>query len=100
MTMHLRNCIVESLPAQAYHSDDAVGSSLGRKLQSTTPMHAKEMLETPMASLAMAAGSALHAAMLEPENDLAQAVITLDGSASATGSSRRITSPSRLAITN
>lgn len=78
MTMHLRNCIVESLPAQAYHSDEAVGSSLSRKLQSTTPMHAKEMLETPMASLAMAAGSALHAAMLEPENDLAQAVVSPD----------------------
>ena len=76
--MHLRNCIVESLPAQAYHSDEAVGSSLSRKLQSTTPMHAKEMLETPMASLAMAAGSALHAAMLEPENDLAQAVVSPD----------------------
>ena len=78
MTMHLRNCIVESLPAQAYHSDDAVGSSLARKLQSTTPMHAKEMMETPMSSPALAAGSALHAAMLEPENDLAQAVVSPD----------------------
>ena len=78
MTMHLRNCIVESLPALAYHSDDAVGSSLSRKLQSTTPMHAKEMMETPMSSLALAAGSALHSAMLEPENDLAQAVVSPD----------------------
>ncbi len=78
MTMHLRNCIVENLPAQAYHSDDAVGSSLARKLQSTTPMHAKEMMETPMSSLALASGSALHAAMLEPENDLAQAVVSPD----------------------
>lgn len=78
MTMRLRNCIVENLPAKAYHSDDAVGSSLARKLQSTTPMHAKEMMETPMSSLALASGSALHAAMLEPENDLAQAVVSPD----------------------
>lgn len=78
MTMHLRNCIVESLPAQAYHSDDAVGSSLARKLQSTTPMHAKEMMETPMSSPALALGSALHPAILEPENDLAQAVVSPD----------------------
>ena len=78
MTMHLRNCIVESLPAQAYHSDDAVGSSLGRKLQSTTPMHAKEMMETPMSSAALALGEATHAGILEPENDLAQAVVSPD----------------------
>ena len=78
MTMHLRNCIVESLPAQAYHSDDAVGSSLIRKLQTSTPMHAKAMMETPMSSPAMSLGTALHAAMLEPENDLAQAVVQPD----------------------
>lgn len=78
MTLHLRNCIVESLPAQAYHSDDAVGSSLIRKLQTSTPMHALAMLATPMASPAMALGTALHAAMLEPENDLAQAVVQPD----------------------
>ena len=41
-------------------------------------MHAKEMMETPMSSLALASGSALHAAMLEPENDLAQAVVSPD----------------------
>ena len=76
MTLHLRNCIVENLPAQAYHSDDAVGSSLIRKLQTTTPMHALEMLNTPMASAAMSLGTALHAAILEPENDLAQAVVS------------------------
>jgi len=78
MTMHLRNCIVENLPALAYHSDDAVGSSLIRKLQTSTPMHALAMLATPMASPAMALGTALHAAMLEPENDLAQAVVQPD----------------------
>lgn len=78
MTLHLRNCIVENLPALAYHSDDAVGSSLIRKLQTSTPMHALEMLATPMASPAMALGTALHAAMLEPENDLAQAVVQPD----------------------
>ena len=78
MTMHLRNCIVENLPAQAYHSDDAVGSSLIRKLQTSTPMHAKAMMETPMSSPAMALGTALHAAILEPENDLAQAVVQPD----------------------
>jgi len=78
MTLHLRNCIVESLPAQAYHSDDAVGSSLIRKLQTSTPMHTREMLATPMASPAMALGTALHAAILEPENDLAQAVVSPD----------------------
>jgi len=78
MTLHLRNCIVESLPAQAYHSDDAVGSSLIRKLQTSTPMHAKAMMETPMSSPAMSLGTALHAAMLEPENDLAQAVVQPD----------------------
>jgi len=78
MTMHLRNCIVENLPAQAYHSDDAVGSSLIRKLQTSTPMHALEMLATPMASPAMSLGTALHAAILEPENDLAQAVVSPD----------------------
>lgn len=78
MTLHLRNCIVESLPAQAYHSDDAVGSSLIRKLQTSTPMHAREMLATPMASPAMALGTALHAAMLEPENDFAQGVVSPD----------------------
>jgi hypothetical protein len=78
MTLHLRNCIVESLPALAYHSDDAVGSSLIRKLQTSTPMHALEMLGTPMASPAMALGTALHAAILEPENDLAQAVVSPD----------------------
>ena len=78
MTMHLRNCIVENLPALAYHSDDAVGSSLIRKLQTSTPMHAKAMMETPMSSPAMSLGTALHAAMLEPENDLAQAVVQPD----------------------
>ena len=78
MTLHLRNCIVENLPAQAYHSDDAVGSSLIRKLQTSTPMHAKAMMETPMSSPAMALGTALHAAILEPENDLAQAVVQPD----------------------
>ena len=78
MTLHLRNCIVENLPAQAYHSDDAVGSSLIRKLQTSTPMHAKAMMETPMSSPAMSLGTALHAAMLEPENDLAQAVVSPD----------------------
>ena len=78
MTMHLRNCIVENLPALAYHSDDAVGSSLIRKLQTSTPMHAKAMMETPMSSPAMALGTALHAAILEPENDLAQAVVQPD----------------------
>ena len=76
MTLHLRNCIVENLPAQAYHSDKAVGSSLIRKLQTSTPMHALEMLGTPMASPAMALGTAKHAATLEPENDLAQAVVS------------------------
>jgi exodeoxyribonuclease VIII len=69
---------VENLPAQAYHSDEAVGSSLIRKLQTSTPMHALEMLGTPMASPAMALGTALHAAILEPENDLAQAVVQPD----------------------
>ena len=78
MTMHLQNCIVENLPALAYHSNDAVGSSLIRKLQTSTPMHAREMLATPMASPAMALGTALHAAMLEPENDFAQAVVQPD----------------------
>ena len=78
MTLRLRNCIVESLPAQAYHSDDAVGSSLARKLQSSTPMHAKEMMETPMSSPALAVGEATHAGILEPENDLAQAVVSPD----------------------
>jgi hypothetical protein len=78
MTMHLRNCIVENLPALAYHSDDAVGSSLIRKLQTSTPMHALAMLATPMASPALSLGTALHAAMLEPENDLAQAVVQPD----------------------
>ena len=78
MTMHLRNCIVENLPAKAYHSDDAVGSSLARKLQSTTPMHAKEMMETPMSSAALAVGTATHGGILEPENDLAQAVVSPD----------------------
>ena len=78
MTLHLRNCIVENLPAQAYHSDEAVGSSLIRKLQTSTPMHAKAMMETPMSSPALALGTALHAAMLEPENDLAQAVVQPD----------------------
>ena len=76
MTLHLRNCIVENLPAQAYHSDEAVGSSLVRYLQKSTPMHALEMLNTPMASAAMALGTAKHAATLEPENDLAQAVVS------------------------
>lgn len=78
MSLRLRNCIVENLPALAYHSDDAVGSSLARKLQSSTPMHAKEMMETPMSSPALAAGSAVHAGILEPENDLAQAVVSPD----------------------
>ena len=78
MTMRLHDCIIENLPAQAYHSDDAVGSSLIRKLQTSTPMHALAMLATPMASPAMALGTALHAAMLEPENDLAQAVVQPD----------------------
>ena len=78
MSLRLRNCIVENLPAQAYHSDDAVGSSLIRKLQTSTPMHTREMLATPMASPAMALGTALHAAILEPENDLAQAVVSPD----------------------
>ena len=78
MTLHLRNCIVENLPALAYHSDDATGSSLIRKLQTSTPMHAKAMMETPMSSPAMALGTALHAAILEPENDLAQAVVQPD----------------------
>ena len=78
MTLHLRNCIVENLPALAYHSDEAVGSSLIRKLQTSTPMHAKAMMETPMSSPAMSLGTALHAAMLEPENDLAQAVVSPD----------------------
>jgi PDDEXK-like domain of unknown function (DUF3799) len=78
MTMHLRNCIVENLPAKAYHSDNAVGSSLARKLQSSTPMHAKEMMETPMSSSALALGEATHAGILEPENDLAQAVVSPD----------------------
>ena len=44
MTMRLHDCIIENLPAQAYHSDDAVGSSLIRKLQTSTPMHALAML--------------------------------------------------------
>ena len=78
MTLHLRNCIVENLPALAYHSDDAVGSSLIRYLQKSTPLHALEMLATPMASPAMSLGTALHAAILEPENDLAQAVVSPD----------------------
>ena len=78
MTMRLHNCIIENLPAQAYHSDDAVGSSLIRKLQTSTPMHALAMLATPMASPALSLGTALHAAMLEPENDLAQAVVQPD----------------------
>ena len=78
MTMRLHDCIIENLPAQAYHSDEAVGSSLIRKLQTSTPMHALAMLATPMASPAMALGTALHAAMLEPENDLAQAVVQPD----------------------
>ena len=78
MTMRLHDCIVENLPAQAYHSDEAVGSSLIRKLQTSTPMHAKAMMETPMSSPALALGTALHAAILEPENDLAQAVVSPD----------------------
>ena len=78
MSLRLRNCIVENLPAKAYHSDDAVGSSLARKLQSSTPMHAKEMMETPMSSSALALGEATHAGILEPENDLAQAVVSPD----------------------
>ena len=78
MTMRLHDCIIENLPAQAYHSDDAVGSSLIRKLQTSTPMHALAMLATPMASPALSLGTALHAAMLEPENDLAQAVVQPD----------------------
>ena len=78
MSLRLHDCIIENLPAQAYHSDDAVGSSLIRKLQTSTPMHALAMLATPMASPAMALGTALHAAMLEPENDLAQAVVQPD----------------------
>ena len=78
MTMRLHDCIIENLPAQAYHSDEAVGSSLIRKLQTSTPMHALAMLATPMASPAMALGTALHAAMLEPENYLAQAVVQPD----------------------
>jgi hypothetical protein len=41
-------------------------------------MHAKAMMETPMSSPALALGTALHAAMLEPENDLAQAVVQPD----------------------
>jgi hypothetical protein len=41
-------------------------------------MHAKEMMETPMSSPALAAGSAVHAGILEPENDLAQAVVSPD----------------------
>jgi hypothetical protein len=41
-------------------------------------MHAKAMMETPMSSPAMSLGTALHAAMLEPENDLAQAVVQPD----------------------
>jgi len=78
MTMRLHDCIIENLPAQAYHSDEAVGSSLIRKLQTSTPMHALAMLATPMASPALSLGTALHAAMLEPENDLAQAVVQPD----------------------
>jgi len=78
MTMRLHDCIIENLPAQAYHSDEAVGSSLIRKLQTSTPMHALAMLATPMASQALSLGTALHAAMLEPENDLAQAVVQPD----------------------
>ncbi len=78
MTLRLHNCIIENLPAQAYHSEDAVGSSLIRKLQTSTPMHALAMLATPIASPAMALGTALHAAILEPQNDLAQAVVQPD----------------------
>ncbi len=76
MTLHLRNCIVENLPALAYHSDEAVGSSLARYLQKSTPLHALEMMRTPMSSPAMSLGTALHAAVCEPENDLAQAVVS------------------------
>ena len=78
MTMRLHDCIIENLPALAYHSDEAVGSSLIRKLQTSTPMHALAMLATPMASPALSLGTALHAAMLEPENDFAQAVVQPD----------------------
>ena len=78
MSLRLHDCIIENLPAEAYHSDESVGSSLIRKLQTSTPMHAKAMMETPMSSPAMSLGTALHAAMLEPENDLAQAVVQPD----------------------
>ena len=76
MTLRLNDCIVENLPSELYHSDPAVGSSLIRRLQTSTPMHAKAMMETPMSSPAMSLGTALHAAILEPENDLAQAVVS------------------------
>ena len=64
-------CIIENMPAAEYHSmREWTGSSVLRKLASSSPLHAKHYENTPIKGAALDLGTAFHAAMLQPEEEI------------------------------
>lgn len=59
------------MPAAEYFSmTDWTGSSVLRKLASSSPMHARHYEQTPLTGVALDLGTAFHAAMLQPEEEV------------------------------
>ena len=64
-------CIIENMPAHEYHSmRDWTGSSVLRKLASSSALHARHFESTPLKGVALDLGTAFHAAMLQPEEEI------------------------------
>jgi hypothetical protein len=66
-TKHVPNGIYEGLDAEAYHADDALGSSSIKVLATKTPAHFREYQRKPVKpSSKMTLGSLIHCMVLEP----------------------------------
>lgn len=65
--MTYENTSVPDLPAEQYHAIEALSSTVARDLLSASPMHALHRKQHREETQAMRLGTALHAAVLEPE---------------------------------
>ena len=64
-------CIIENMPAAEYHSmREWTGSSVLRKLASSSPMHARHYEMTPIMGLALDMGTCFHGDRLQPNEKI------------------------------
>jgi len=67
MQLTYEDCSVPDLPAERYHAIEALSSTVARDLLSASPRHAQHRKQHREETQPMRLGTALHAAVLEPE---------------------------------